>query len=92
MNKVFFYKGVHKVKIVAETPGYLTVEALENFEDFLNGKRVSVKTGKRRIVPSETVHLKKYLPPPIKEHTYELEMEKKVKELVDAQRMKHSKK
>jgi hypothetical protein len=33
-------------------------------------------------VPANTVYKQKYLPPPIKEHTYELQMEKKLKRLV----------
>ena len=81
-EEVRYYKGLHKVKVVTESAGYWMVEALEEFEDEVDGEKVTVKVGKRRIVPSNTVHKRKYLPPPIKEHAYELKMEKKLKRLV----------
>jgi hypothetical protein len=82
MSEVRYYKGVHKVKVVTESEGYWIVEALEEFEDDADGEKVKVKVGEQRIVPSDTVHKRKYLPPPIKEHAYELKMEKKLKRLV----------
>ena len=82
MSEVWYYKGVHKVKVVTESEGYWIVEALEEFEDYADGEKVTVRIGERRIVPSKTVHKQKYLPPPIKEHSYELQMEKKLKRLV----------
>ncbi|MBN1244258.1 hypothetical protein JXA31_01530 [Candidatus Bathyarchaeota archaeon] len=82
MNEVWFYKGVHKVKVVTESEGYWIVEALEEFEDDADGEKVTVKVGEQRIVPSDKVHKRKYLPSPIKEHAYELQMEKKLKRLV----------
>jgi hypothetical protein len=82
MSEVRYYKGVHKVKVVTESEGYWIVEALEDFEDEVDGEKVKVKIGEQRIVPSNTVHKRKYLPPPIKEHAYELKMEKKLKRLV----------
>jgi predicted ATP-grasp superfamily ATP-dependent carboligase len=82
MSEVWYYKGVHKVKVVTESKGYWIVEALEEFEDDVDGERVTVKVGEQRIVPSDTVHKRKYLPPPVKEHAYELKMEKKLKQLV----------
>lgn len=92
MSEVWYYKGVHKVKIVTESEGYWIVEALEGFEDDVDGEKVMVKVGAQRIVPSETVHKRKYLPLPIKEHAYELKMEKKLKILVAKEDKKKSKK
>jgi hypothetical protein len=83
MSEAQYYKGVHKVKVLTESEGYWIVEALEEFDDEVDGEKVTVKVGERRIVPSDTVHKRKYLPPPIKEHVYELKMEKKLKQLVN---------
>ena len=82
MSEVWYYKGVRKVKVVTESEGYWIVEALEEFEDDVDGEKVKVKVGEQRIVPSNTGHKRKYLPPPVKEHVYELQMEKKLKRLV----------
>ena len=90
MTEVWYYKGVHKVKVVTESEGYWIVEALEEFEDDDDGEKVTVKIGEKRIVPSNTVHKQKYLPPPIKEHVYELQMEKKLKRLVAEEEKKKS--
>ena len=83
MSEVQYYKGVHKVKVLTKSEGYWIVEALEEFEDDMDGEQVKVKVGEQRIVPSNTVHKRKYLPPPRKEHAYELKTEKKLKKLVD---------
>jgi hypothetical protein len=77
-----YYKGKHKVKVVTKSAGYWIVEALEEFEDAVEGEKLTVKVGERRIVPSNTVHKRKSLPPPVKEHAYELKMERKLKRLV----------
>jgi hypothetical protein len=91
MSEVWYYKGVHKVKVVTESESYWIVEALEEFEDDVDGKKVTVKVGEQRIVPSDMVHHeRKYLPPPIKEHAYELEMEKNLKRLVAENKKKKS--
>jgi len=82
MTEIRYYKGKHKVKIVTESVGYLTVEALEDFEDVVDSEKTSVKAGERRIVPINEVHKQKTLPPMVKEHAYELEMEKKLKKIV----------
>ena len=82
MDEIRFYKGKHQVKVVTESVGYLTVEALEDFEDVMDSEKVTVKKGERRIVPIAEVHKQKTLPPMIKEHAYELEMEKKLKQIV----------
>ena len=82
MSSILYYKGVHKVRILTESEGYWIVEADEDFEDSVNDERVHVKKGERRIVPIETLYKQKTLPPMIKEHSYELQMEKKLKRLV----------
>jgi len=92
MSDVWFYKGVHKVKVVTESEGYWIVEALEEFEDDVSGEKITVKVGEQRIVPSEEVHKRKYLAPPIKEHAYELKMEKKLKRLIAEEEKKHTEK
>jgi len=88
MSEVWYYKGVHKVKVVTESEGYWIVEALEEFEDYADGEKIKVKIGEQRIVPANTVYKQKYLPPPIKEHAYELQMEKKLKRLVEEEEKK----
>ena len=82
MSEIRYYKGKFKVKVVTESVGYLTVEAMEDFEDIVDGEKVTVKVGERRIVPVNTVHKEKALPPMVKEHAYELKMEKKLKQVV----------
>ena len=81
-EEIRYYKGKHKVKVMTESAGYWIVEALEEFDDVVDGEKVTVKAGERRIVPSNTLHKQKSVPPPIKEHAYELKMEKKLKRLV----------
>ena len=92
MSEIRFYKGKHKVKVVTESVGYLTVEALEDFEDVVDDEKVTVKVGERRIVPIAEVHKQKSLPPMVKEHAYELDMEKKLKRLVAEEETKQGKK
>jgi hypothetical protein len=91
-GEIRYYQGLHKVRIVTESEGYWIVEALEEFEDTLDGEKVTVKVGEKRIVPPRTVHKHKNLPPPIKEHAYELQMEKKVAHLVAEEKKKQPKK
>lgn len=79
----FYYKGLYKVKVVTESEGYWIVEAEEDFDDMAEGEKVSVKAGERRIVPPTDLHKKKVLAPPIPEHVYERQMEKKVKRMVE---------
>ena len=92
MSEFCYYKGLYKVKVVTESEGYWIVEALEEFEDTLDGENVTVKVGEKRIVPPRTVHKHKNLQPPIKEHAYELQMEKKVAHLVAKEKKKRPKK
>jgi hypothetical protein len=87
-----YYKGKHEVKVVTKSAGYWIVEAMEEFEDEVEGEKVTVRVGERRIVPSSTVRKRKSLPPPAKEHAYELKMEKKLKRLVAEEEKKQNEK
>jgi hypothetical protein len=84
-DEVRYYKGKHKVKILTESRGNWIVEALEAFEDVVDGETVKVKKGERRIVAPNLLFQSEALPPPVKEHVYELKMEKKLKRLVQEQ-------
>jgi hypothetical protein len=79
----FYYRGLYRVKVVTESEGYWIVEAQEDFEDLQDGKKITVKTGERRIVQPKELHKKKVLAPPIPEHVYERRLEKKVKHMVE---------
>ena len=81
-EKIRYYKGKHKVKVLTESKGNWIVEALEPFEDIVNEERVKVKAGERRIVAPNLLFMRKGLPPPFKEHVYELKMEKKLKRFI----------
>ncbi|HXX86838.1 MAG TPA: hypothetical protein VEH86_00125, partial [Candidatus Acidoferrum sp.] len=72
----------HRVKILTRTTGNWIVEALEPFEDTVNHQTIRVKTKERRIVRPNLLHKQRSLPPAIKEHTYELKMEKKLGQIV----------
>lgn len=82
MSEFSYYKGLYKVKILTKSEGYWIVEALEDFEDCLEGKGITVKKGEQRIVPPDTLFEQKKLPPMVKEHEYELNMEKKLKRMI----------
>jgi hypothetical protein len=81
-GRIYFYKGVNKVKVVTESEGFWTIEALEDFTDFIDGEGVTVKAGERRIVEANTLTEKMVLLPPIKEHIYERKMEKKLQQMI----------
>jgi len=83
MSDFLYYKGVYKVKAVTKSEGYWIVEALEDFDDDVEGERVAVKAGERRIVAPTELYEKKTLAPPIPEHVYERRLEKKVKRMVE---------
>ena len=83
MSEFSYYKGLYKVKVLTKSEGYWIVEALEDFDDFVDDERVTVKVGERRIVTPTELHDKKVLPPPIPEHVYERRLEKKVKRMVE---------
>ena len=86
-----YYKGKYKVKVLSESKGSWIVEALESFEDDIQGTKTKVKAGERRIVAPNLLFKKEDLPPPIKEHVYELKMEKKLKHLIDEEEKKGDK-
>ncbi len=89
-REVRYYKGKHKVAVLSESRGNWVVEALEPFEDEVYGKKINVRVGGKRIVPPNSLFKKKGLPRPVKEHEYELKMEKKLKQLVGKQETKES--
>ncbi len=82
-DDVRFYKGKFKVRVLTQSKGNWIVEALEPFEDVVYDEKVKVKAGERRFVAPNLLLKKEGLPPPVKEHTYELKMEKKLKKLVE---------
>jgi hypothetical protein len=83
MPQIFYYKGLYKVKVITKSEGYWIVEAQEDFDDYLDSQKITVKAGERRIVQPSELHKKKVLAPPIPEHTYERQLEKKVKRMVE---------
>jgi len=78
----FYYKGLYRVKVVTESEGYWIIEALEDFKDCLEGEKVPVKAGERRIVQPNDIIKKDELPPIVPEHAYELQLEEKVKRMI----------
>jgi hypothetical protein len=88
---VRYYKGKHKVKVLTKSKGSWIVEALESFEDEIQGTKTEVNAGERRIVAPNLLFKKEGLPPPIREHVYELKMEKKLKHLIDEEEKKEDK-
>jgi hypothetical protein len=92
MNEVYYYMGKYRVKVVTQSVGYWIVEALEEFEDYVDREKIKVNIGERRIVPVNAIRKRKYLSPPVKEHAYELQMEKKLKRLVGKQKKEQDKK
>jgi hypothetical protein len=90
-DEIRYYKGKHKVKVLTKSRGNWIVEALEPFEDFVSSQKVDVKVGDRRIVVPNLLFKVKSLPPPVKEHVYELKMEKKLKRLITEEEKKQGK-
>ena len=83
MSEFRYYKGLYKVKVLTKSEGYWIVEALEDFEDCSEGEGITAKKGEQRIVTLDSLFEKKTLPPIVKEHEYELKMEKKLKRMID---------
>jgi hypothetical protein len=81
-EEIRYYKGRHKVKIMTQSKGNWIVKSLDSFEDIVNGEKVKVKKGETRIVAPNLLFRREALPPPVKEHTYELKMERKLKHLI----------
>ena len=82
-EQIFYYRGLFQVKVVTQSEGYWIAEALEDFEDNVDGERATVKVGERRIVLPTELHKKKTLPPMVPEHLYERRLEQKVKHMVE---------
>ncbi len=62
------------------------MEAKEEFQDSdEEGKITSVKVGQQRIVPQDELFLERKMLPPLPEHEYELQMERRVKRMVENQ-------
>jgi hypothetical protein len=91
-EQIRYYRGLHKVKVLTESVGYWIVEALEDFEDVVDGEKIIVTKGEQRIVPPNQVFKERSLPPMVKEHAYELKMEKKLKRMVEEQQHQNGKK
>lgn len=89
-GEIRYYKGKHRVKILTVSRGNWIVEALETFEDNVEGESIKVKKGERRIVAPNLLFERKALPPPMKEHFYELKMEKKLKHMVQEEEKEES--
>jgi len=77
-----YYKGKYKVVVLSESRGHWVVKALEPFEDEVYGKTAKVKVGEKRIVSPTELFKMKGVYPTVKEHVYELKMEKNLKKLV----------
>jgi hypothetical protein len=87
-EEIRYYKGKYKVIVLSESRGHWVVKALEPFEDEVYGKGVKVKAGEERIVPPSELFKMKGTYPSVKEHVYELKMEKKLKNLVEDEKKK----
>ncbi len=72
MSEFSYYKGLYKVKVLTKSEGYWIIEALENLQDYVNYKKVTVKAGERSIVLPSDLYKKKTLPPPIPEQEFRL--------------------
>ncbi len=56
MSKLCYYKGVYKVKVLTKSEGYWIIEALEDFQDYVNNKKITIKAGEKNIVlPTDLV-------------------------------------
>jgi hypothetical protein len=82
VEEIRYYKGKHRVKVLTKSQGHWIVETLEPFDDIVNGQEVKVNTKERRIVAPNLLFRRQNIQQPVKEHAYELEMEKKLKQLV----------
>lgn len=85
-----YYKGKYKVVVLSQSRGHWVVKALEPFEDEVYGKNAKVKVGEKRIVSPTELFKMKGVYPSVKEHVYELNMEKKLKKLVQGKKKKGS--
>jgi hypothetical protein len=90
-EEIRFYKGKFRVKVLTKSRGNWIVEALEPFDDVVYDEKTHVKVGERRIVAPNLLFKKRGLPPPVKEHVYELKMEKKLKRFIAEEEKRHHK-
>jgi len=44
-----YYRGLYKVKVLTKSEGYWIIEALENLQDYVDHKKVTVKAGEKRL-------------------------------------------
>jgi hypothetical protein len=56
---------------------------LEDFVDSVGDQKTFVKAGERKILVPSLVFKRRRLPPMVKEHTYELKMEKKLTRMLE---------
>jgi hypothetical protein len=82
MSEIRYYEGKYKVKVLTKSRGNWIIEALEEFQDDVRGERVKVKSGTQHTVAPNLLFKRKGLAPPLKEHVYELKMEKRLKHLL----------
>ena len=87
-DEVRFYKGKFRIKVLTRSRGYWIVEALEPFEDVVSGEKVHIEVGERCIVAPNLLFKRRGLSPPLKEHVYELKMEKRLKRLIEEEEEK----
>jgi len=59
MSKFCYYKGLYKVKVLTKSEGYWIIEALEDLQDYMDYKKVTVKLGEKSIVLPTDLHKKK---------------------------------
>jgi len=76
MSNFCYYKGSYKVKVLTKSDGYWIIEALENFQDYVDYKKVTVKAGERSIVLPTDLYKKKAPQPPIQEQLCHLRLAK----------------
>ncbi|MGD6935107.1 MAG: hypothetical protein ACQCN5_12965 [Candidatus Bathyarchaeia archaeon] len=87
-GKIYFYKGASRVKVVTESEGYWLIEALEDFVDYVDGERVSINVGERRLVPPDALN-SEMVSSKVKTPVFEQQMEKKtIQRMVEESRDK----
>jgi len=81
---------LYSVRVVTQSEGFWIIKALEDFEDCVDNTTTKVKSGEQRIVPPNLLFKERKLPPIVKEHEYELKMEKKLQRMVAADEKKEA--
>ena len=59
MSNFCYYRGLNKVKILTKSDGYWIIEALEDFQDYVDHNKVTLKAGERSIVLPTDLYKKK---------------------------------